>query len=222
LDKNGCKLVPLTSSIAPFDLNEAVFHTTCLWSDLEHEIPLAIQVGQARRNLVCVVDNRILMAPDNGLIGLIAGKNNWSTPLYFSSRESVLNMMDALVERGFDDLKKNMLKPCPVPVERVAARAVFTNGMVIAPYVCSDRFGNAFFDLSLADFNEFSGESKYRIRIPRVMDFFNLSNYYSDVPPGEALARFYNEHYLQIAINLGNASQLMSAKSNNQLYIEKL
>lgn len=94
--------------------------------------------------------------------------------------------------------------------------ADYINGMVV--YI--DKFGNAIFNITKEKFERKRKNRNYSIHWKRANAFTEIYHHYSDVPGGEKLCLFNSNGFLEIAINQGNAAELLGVRMDDTLQIE--
>ncbi len=116
--------------------------------------------------------------------------------------KSLLEVTDA-----FED--KKVQKPTVGKTE-IKAKVVFV-----------DKFGNAYTNLKRWEFEKFVGGGSFEIQLSKHESINQIHVSYTEVPQGEMVCFFDEADYLQIAINRGNAAQLLGLRKNKYIYIEK-
>ena len=85
-----------------------------------------------------------------------------------------------------------------------------------------DGFGNVHFNLHFNTFDKVRNGRDFKIYYARKNYFDKISKHYNEVKSGTELILFNSNNYLEIAINKGNASQLLGLKTNSKIIIEFL
>ena len=83
-----------------------------------------------------------------------------------------------------------------------------------------DDFGNVHFNLKKSIFEEVRKGRNFKIYYARKNFFDKISNHYNETEAGTEMLLFNSNNYLEIAINKGNASQLLGLKINSKIIIE--
>ena len=78
-----------------------------------------------------------------------------------------------------------------------------------------DRYENVVLDITRKQFDELAQGRPFKIKIMRMDDITTISRNYNDVPEGEALCRFNNAGFLELALNHAPAATLLGLGSYN-------
>ncbi len=100
--------------------------------------------------------------------------------------------------------------------ERSIFRAVTNETSIRGTVIYIDNFGNAVTNITELLFKEVRRGRPFTIsfRVPGY-DIHEISSRYNDVPTSERLALFGSSDFLEIAINIGNASELLGLNIND-------
>jgi S-adenosylmethionine hydrolase len=95
------------------------------------------------------------------------------------------------------------------------------SSMIRCTVIYLDSFGNGVTNLTRQQFEESRNERKIIVYFPDNSHFVNtITNHYTDVVTGEAVALFNSAGYLEIAQNCGNAKKMMGIKVMDTVRIE--
>jgi S-adenosylmethionine hydrolase len=83
-----------------------------------------------------------------------------------------------------------------------------------------DRFGNVIINITKERFEKLRAGRDFVINFKKNDEFREISNTYSDVQEGEKLCLFNSSGYLEIAINKGNAGELLGLQTDDMIQIE--
>ena len=223
-------LVDITHNIPPYNINLAAY---ILKNSFEHYPKGTIhiarvyeQASDVQKILACNYRGQYILAPDNGLLSLI-----------FEEIPTVMVSVDR------EQLKQNTIEACYCRVvreivyngnigqtgavvknivEKLSLLPVLLGDSIRGTVAHVDNFGNIITNINRADFQQLTNGHPYRITLRRQDYIDDIQNIYSDVPPGERLARFNSKNYLEIAVNTGNASQLLGLHIGDIIQIEIL
>ena len=180
-------------------------------------------VGSERRLIAMEVDSHLFVGPDNGLFWPILQAHPASTIIHLTRDEYFLPevsytfhgrevfapvaahitlgvTLDALGDPIGDPAKLAV----PIPYEK--------EGVLYGEIVRVDNFGNLITNIHQEDFEKFLSLA------PPVIEIGNLTVKkfgfkYADVEEGEPLALINSSHWLEIAVNLGRASDYLEKES---------
>ncbi len=105
--------------------------------------------------------------------------------------------------------------------DRTIFQPVVTNNRIRATVIYIDSFGNVITNITKTLFKEIGKTRDFTIsfRMPGY-NITSISQSYQDVIEGERLALFGSNELLEIAINVGNASELLGINQNDIIIIE--
>jgi S-adenosyl-L-methionine hydrolase (adenosine-forming) len=213
------RLIDLTHDIEPYSVLEGALVLKGISSHFPSgSIHIAVVdpgVGSNRRGIVLCTEDQTYVGPDNGLFSLIMSDNRAyelreiQNPEYmlpephptFHGRD-VFAPTAAHLSAGkpIEDVGTLVEDPIMMSIPRVKKTAAGLEGAVI--YV--DRFGNLTCNIDKA-------------KLSRIVDTVcvgnvtiqGLSHYFGEVPEGEAMALINSFDLLEIAVNRGNAAQVL-------------
>lgn len=213
------KLVDVTHDIEPFSILEGalVLQGLSRWfpKGTIHVAVVDPGVGSGRRGIVASVAGQVFVGPDNGLLSLVAGATEpWETREIQNPAYMVPQPHPTFHGRDvFAPVAAHLSLGSPVhkvgPVIRDAVRlsipcAEATEGGVQGEVIYIDRFGNLFSNIEAT-----------RITLPvacvRVGDVAvpGLSRFFGQAEPGKPVALINSFGFLEIAVNRGNACEVL-------------
>jgi S-adenosylmethionine hydrolase len=170
--------------------------------------------------LVTRIKNQIILSSDNGLLPLTFG-DQLSLVYCFKAQATQYVSWVAQAAACIKDLAQHQFSLDHLPVvdpsvSTAAVKPVFSGNTVECQVMHVDRYGNVVINMHRDLFEQLSEGKKFRLNIVRDT-LTQLSNDYTDVSAGNKLCLFNSSGYLEIAINQGNAAQLLGL----QLHSEK-
>jgi hypothetical protein len=228
----GATLVDLSHEVEPFNILHAAF---ILKNSYEAFPPGAIHLvavnsfhDRATAPLLIQHDNYFFIGPDNGLFGLI-----WNEKIPEEIYRLTLTEEEKISTHPLSGVyvriaKAVAEKKTPSSLgEKIARYRVKTMGQaavnedfIRGNIIYFDRFGNAVANILSADFNRLLKGRKFNVIFKRYSDLDALSASYSSVDESEKLCFFNSRGYLEIAINKGNARQLLNLNTGDIVQIE--
>jgi len=177
-------------------------------------------VGGKRRPILVSVDNHFFVGPDNGLfwpiielqreIDIIELTENkyWLTDISstFHGRD-IFAPVSAHLSLKIDPFLfgERISHPTtldyPIPYE--------TNNELIGHVIRIDRFGNLITNIAEDKLRAFTASKDFVIKVGKIV-LIKTSHSYSDTPKGEPLALIGSSNLLEIAINMGRASDYLN------------
>ena len=183
-------------------------------------------VGSARKAIILKTKDYIFVAPDNGILTLIAQENRQNhifeitNPRYFLKTISstfhgrdifapvVAHLSRGTALKNFGPRQKT-LKTLNIPTPKIDKKTQQINGKII--YI--DKFGNLVTNIRQ---NGLRGRKNLLIRI-KDKAIHGLSHSYSNAPKGQLLAITNSMGYLEIALNHDSASHFLNAKKGGKV-----
>lgn len=223
-------LVDISHEIAPFNIQEAAF----MLKNSFHHFPAGtvhlVSVHAENRPMVrCVAleqNGHFFVGVDNGLFSLLFDDPPMRVVEIPYSAENITSFIakDILSAAAAHLALGLPLEKLGAPVQSLESKTFLrppdNSFMIRANIVYIDRFGNLIANISKERFEKARAGRSFVINYKRHEELREFANTYSDVPEGERLCLFNSAGYLEIAINKGNASQLLGLHLDNTIQIE--
>ncbi|RJS87356.1 hypothetical protein CW701_00545 [Candidatus Bathyarchaeota archaeon] len=232
-------IVDITHEVPKFDVEEGAFHLArCVSHFPEDTIHIGVVdpgVGGSRRGIIIEAEEAIFIGPDNGLLAPAAEKLGVRA-VYEIKASELLPERFSEVFHGRDIFAPtaahiaNGVPPSELGVElqgyvRLPSFDVeVEDGQLRARVIHIDGFGNVvlgatdreleLLGVRFGDFVEVEWEDR-RLRMPYV-------RYFSAVGEGEPLLLLDSGGYLELAVNLGDASKRLGLKRGDEVSIRPL
>jgi S-adenosylmethionine hydrolase len=184
-------------------------------------------VGGKRKPMAFETENHFFVGPDNGLFWPILdkAKNPSATELTeekyflkhitktFHGRE-IFAPVAAHISLGIEINQLGV--PLPKPVDLNIPQPYVSGNALLGEVIRVDNFGNIISNISYEDLAEFLENSTAVISIAD-LKIDGISKIYNDVEEGELLAVLNSSNLLEIAVNLGRASEYIGMEPNDIL-----
>lgn len=226
------RIVDISHNVPPFDIQNAAFVLRNAFpyfpAGTVHLIGIDSVFNKNNRYLAVKYRGHYFVGTDNGIFSLMFDED---TP-----DEAVeLNLMQDLKYLHFpltDIFSKaathlarggslsDIGEPVQHIVERTLIQPVVEQNILRGSVVYVDAFGNVITNISKELFNKEQKGRDFTVHFRRNETINKLSWHYNDVPEGEKLCLFGISDYLEIAINKGNASQLLGLKPSEIVRVE--
>ena len=220
--------VDISHNIAAHDIMEASFY---IRSSFDH-FPAksihvcAVNVHYAKDNYLVVLqkDGHFFIGPNNGLFSLVFDDVEDADILaVLSLQQEGLDARDAIttcVEIALGRSEEVLTIPLSFELERkINLQPVITSNQIRATIIHIDHFGNVIVNLNASTFEEVRKDRSYAIYYKSSDPVTRISKIYSDVPVGDVCVFFNSIRMLEIAINMGNAHQLLGLNKNETIQI---
>lgn len=190
-------------------------------------------VGGSRKPILISADDHLFVGPDNGLFCLLRELKGGITIVHLTEKKYWLKDMSstfhgrdifapvsAYLSRGVKPSLFGQATPelttldYPVPYEK--------NGRLIGHVIRVDSFGNLITNITEQRLKAFTASRDFVIRVGDIT-LRQISRSYHDVSRGNFLALIGSSNFLEIAINMGEASQYLNNRNNcvTEIVIEK-
>ncbi len=240
------QILDISHDIVPFDTAQAAFVLNSCFKDFPdgtvHIIAVdtepIVNFGNSDGSFPCVLefDKQFIVSNDNGFYGAFLGERK---------PDQLWRIDDVLSNpKLFKFPTKSMLVPAALKVLNGAAIDSFCSpqdsfkrafraipivepNLIIGNIVHLDSYGNAITNIDLALFERVGSNHPFTIVFHRKEYYIDrIANTYSEVAPGERLALFNENGFLEVAINRGankgngGAEKLLGFKKNDQVRVE--
>ncbi len=228
----GARIVDISHQIPSFEIEQAAFVLKNAYSNFPkgsvHILGINTEESDKYAHTVVEVDGHFFIGTDNGIFSLLFDKKpdkiieltitQESDHFTFSSRDRFVKAAVHLAKGSkieeLGDLKETI-------VEKMLLRPVLDNGIIKGHVMYIDSYENIITNITESLFKEARQNRKFNI-VFRSYEIKKISRSYTDVAPGEILALFDSNGYLEIAMNQGNAAGLLGLDYKDMVRIEFL
>lgn len=193
-------------------------------SETIHIAAVDVLYDQFGSLLIGKKDDRIIIAPNNGMLTLL-GLND-TDEVYLS--EYVYEDFDGYL-KGLKLVLTHLLSDHPITSlgtiypghkQRLDLQATISPNQIQASVMHVDRFENAILNIDQALFEENRKGRNFGIFYKRNDPITSISSSYGSVPIGEVVAVFNSYGLLEIGINKGKAHSLLGLDKEDAIIIE--
>lgn len=225
------RIVDISHNIPSFNIPHAAFVLgnayTYFPKNTVHLIGIDSIFSNNNRYVALRYDDHYFVGTDNGIFSLIFEK--------YPTEIVELNLMQDLKYLHFpltDILSKaachlatggklsDIGDPLPQLLDRKLIQPIEEKDSLRGSVVYVDSFGNVISNISKDLFNKVQRGRPFIVHFRRNESLNHLSWHYSEVPEGEKLCLFGISNYLEIAINKGNASELLGLNQGEIIRID--
>jgi S-adenosylmethionine hydrolase len=180
-------------------------------------------VGSSRRPIIIKTQNHSFVGPDNGLFWPIISAHQQIEIIHLMEKRYFLPHVShtfhgrdifapvaAHLSHGADPLKMGKIITDPVSLRLPILKK--NEKTLCGQIVRVDNFGNLITNIHHEDLAQFSGTGKTVIKVG-TLTIENVRETYAEVKKDEALALIGSSGYLEIAVNLGRASERLGIDS---------
>lgn len=224
----ACHILDVSHVVDSYDIVEAAYNVENVYRSFPdgsiHIISVYNYYDKQSEFVAYVHGTQYFLAPNNGVLTLLFPEIK-STDLYIIDREEMdLTSLPQIFAHAVGYLSHGLpiqeLGRHPEATnERMSIQPVVTSSQIRATIIHIDHFGNVVVNLKRAKFDEIRAGRQFEIYYQQSDPVTYLSKDYGEVPIGEVLALFNSAGYMEIAINVGKASELLSLKKNETIQI---
>lgn len=182
---------------------------------------VAVGTTFPEKHLLVTYQNQYFIGPDNGLFSLCFNDDEKATyyDLVVSSKDSFpardLYTQTAiqLFNEGMPDLKENKNWS-----KKIGRQPVYQQSMIRGHIIYVERHGNLITNISKSYFLNKTEDKKFTVRF-EYEKIRKISDTYQDVDYGDCLVFFNSNNLMEIAINHGNAAELLGMKYDSPVNV---
>ena len=225
------QIVDISHGIQRFNKIEAAFVLGNSYKNFAegsiHLVCVDTNIYEHKNIVIAKHQNQYFIALDNGIINLIFEQ----LPIeIWVLKNALLANVDLFIENDvFVKIAEHLAKN--LPITEIADLGNLSNELALrnitidedgitAQVAFIDGFGNVHFNLSKTTFEQIRNGRDFKIYYARKNYFNKISKHYNEFVSGTELVLFNSNNYLEIAINKGNASQLLGLKTSSKIIIE--
>jgi hypothetical protein len=227
---NG-QIVDISHQIQPFNIAQSAFVLRNSYSFFPkgsiHIIGVSTDLALFERYLAVKAHGHYFIGADNGVFGLILQNDIEKAveiDLTENEKPGTFPELYIFAEATAHIFKKHELAKLGKPAEdvkkQIPLRATVDEAGITGGVIYIDSYKNAITNISKHFFEEAIGDKRYEILVQsNHYKIRGVSSNYGDVPVGELVAVFNSVDLLEIAINNGNAAELLNLTTNSNVRI---
>jgi len=180
-------------------------------------------VGSDRRPILVKAEGHFFVGPDNGLFWPIISAHQPAEMVHLTEKgyflphishtfhgRDIFAPVAAHLSHGADPLKMGTIIRDPVPLRLPSLKK--NEGILCGQIVRVDNFGNLITNIHREDLAQFTETGKTVIKVG-TLTIENVRETYAEAKKDKALALIGSSGYLEIAVNLGRASERLGIDS---------
>jgi S-adenosylmethionine hydrolase len=219
--------IDISHNIKNHDIVQAAFVFKNAWTAFPEGTIHVLSVnnfgGEKHRFLIFNHQNHIFIGPDNGIfslifknIPLIAYELPFSGLNFTPIRVCIANAVGH-VANGFPI--EDIGNPADELVERISLQPVISPAQIRGAVIYIDNYDNVIVNITRDLFEKVGRGRPFQLYFKRHDPITRLVEHYNDAPIGETLCLF-NSDYLEIAINMGKAAEMLGLKIDDTIQID--
>jgi len=230
LSQNGqLQLIDITHQIKNYDIVQAAFIFKNAWRSFPpgtiHLISVNDFYQETCRYLAIQHEGHYFIGPDNGVFTLIFGDAKIVGYALDAPDGSVFSLHQVYaraighIAAGEKEFGK-IGQPVEALVQRITFQPVVQHSSIRGSIIHIDRFQNVILNIDRKLFDRIGNGREFQLFFKRHDPITQLSQHYHDVPVGEVLCLFNSAGYLEIAINMGRAAELLGMQVEDTVQVE--
>ena len=226
--KPDLQIVDISHQVNNYDIVQAAFILRNTWKNFPagtiHLIGVNDLSSPNQRFLGLSYAEHFFIAPDNGLFALLFDQIEgpvFSLPV---PTESSFPIKDVFAQSVWHLTEGQDFDQFAVPitdmVQRITFQPVTSPNRIRGAVIYIDQYENAISNISRELFDRVGQNRAFELYFKRHDPVLKLSRHYYDVAVGETLCLINSADYLELAINMGNASSLLGLKLEDTIQID--
>jgi len=225
------QIVDISHSISTHDIVEGAFFIKNAYKHFPqgtiHVASIQSFNEDGKRIIVFEKDGYKFIGPDNGFFSLIFDDINMLDKYQIKMPDDQESMLYDVITHAVGylahDKPLNEIGPKLDDIlVKIGLRPVVTKSNIRATIIHVDHFGNVIINLSKDVFHKERNGRKFFIYYKGREQIDTICDHYSDVEIGDVVCFFNSAKLLEIAINMGNANEMLSLRKNETIQIDFL
>lgn len=226
------RLIDISHEIPSFNIQHAAFIIQNAYhyfpKNTVHLIGIDTVFQEGCRYIAMQYNGHYFVGADNGIFSIILGENKPDQLVEIEIMQDLrflhFPLADILVKAAChiaNDLPITDLgSSIESSLQKVTLSPIVESNSIKGHVAYIDSFGNVISNISKDLFNEVQKGRNFVLQFKRNETIDKMSWHYNEVAEGEKLCLFGISNYLEIAINKGNASQLLGLYQDEMVMIE--
>ncbi len=219
-------IIDISHTISEYDIAHAAFVVRSAFRDFPAGTVHLIAVNTIDRNhegfVAFELENHFFVGANNGTMALLSNQTPNKIVELLSTNETVFPAKSLLSKAAVYLANGNPLEELgdqiPELRQMVEREVRYRDNEILGHVIHVDHYGNLVTNISLDLFNRAKKDQRFTIKFGR--EHINiLSDTYSRFEEGDCVVLFNSSNLLEIAINKGNASQLLGLRYDSPISI---
>lgn len=222
-----CQIIDITHDINNFDIVEAAFVLENSFSSFPVKTINIVTVNcyyaQKMRFLVLLRNGYYFIAPDNGILSLIADDFSEDALVYLEYGNSGVGMFEIIsriVSKIINSVEFSEIGLSVDTISRkISFKPVISNDTIRATVLFTDKFGNAVVNVKRDVFEKTGKGRPFSLYYSPKDTLTRIHKKYNDVSFGDEVCFFNSAGYLEIAVYMGDASEMLGLSKDSPVQI---
>jgi S-adenosylmethionine hydrolase len=224
------QVVDISHKVPAFNITQAAFILrNCFYNFPKgsiHIIGVNTEGDKDMPFLLVEYKNHYFIGTDNGIFGLLFNEEpvriiELKSPSNLRSFTSFSVFAEAASKIANGDKPDSLGKAVKSYREKIPLRAAIDKSVITGSVIYIDSFRNAITNITRELFDRIGENRPFEIFVQSNHYIItSINNYYHETSPGEILAIFNSVGLLEIAINNGNAADLLNLSTNSSIRVK--
>ena len=220
-------IVDITHDIGNFDIVEAAFVLENTYKSFPENTINIVSVNcyyaPKMRFLILKQKGYYFISPDNGILSLISHDFSDDELIYVEYGNTSKGMFEIIGEVAGKIISGAEFSEIGIPVDNISKKISFqpviSNNTIRATVLFIDKFGNAVVNVKKELFETSRKGRPFSLYYSPKDTLTRIDKKYSDVSYGDEVCFFNSAGYLEIAVYMGNASEIIGLTKDSPIQI---
>ncbi|MFZ4862451.1 SAM hydrolase/SAM-dependent halogenase family protein [Sphingobacterium sp. Mn56C] len=226
------RVIDISHEIPSFNIQNAAFILQNAYhyfpKETVHLIGIDTVFQEGSRYIAMKFNGHYFVGADNGIFSIILGEKQAEALHEIEITQDLrflhFPLADILVKAACHIAKGSRIEDLgskiEAPLQKVTLLPIIEKNIIKGHVSYIDSFGNVISNISKELFNQVQKGRDFTLHFKRNETINKMSWHYNEVSEGEKLCLFGISNYLEIAINKGNASNLLGLYPDETIIIE--
>lgn len=220
-------IIEISNEIKNFDIIEGTFMVSNSYrffpKNSIHIIAINCYYAPRVRLLLLKKDDYYFIAPDNGILSILFEDVQFESVRYLEYGKKKGDLYLNIANLIGDLKNEKSIEEIGLEVKeinrKISLKPVISGDTIRATVIFIDKFGNAILNLKKEIFDQISNGRNFELFYSPKSSISKINDKYSDVPYGDELILFNSAGHLELAINMGDASQTLALEKNSTIQV---
>ena len=222
-----CQFIEVSNEINNFDIIQGTFMLSNSYSffpqNTIHLIAINSYYAKRVRILLLKKDGYYFIAPDNGILSIMFEETEQDNFRYIEYGKTIGDLYLNIASFISDIQSKTNIEDIGTKatsiIKRISLKPVVSGDSIRATVIFIDKFGNAILNVTKDLFDRVKANRNFKLFYGPKESLNKIRYKYSDVPFGDELCLFNSAKHMEIAVNMGNASEMLGIENDSTLQI---
>lgn len=222
------QVIDISNSIRNYNIVEAAFVFSKAFSHFPPETIHVILINPFYGNnyelMLYKRADQFFIGPNNGMFPLIFEQGMEGEFIALAKFNNTIEMHDVL-GKTIASIKNGLpLVQLGTPVkeiyQKIALQPVVSKNIIRGTIIHIDRFGNLISNITKQTFDRIRANRDFAVYFRHKDPITQISSHYHEVAVGDELCTFNMSEHLEIAINMGNACEVLGVNLDDSIQID--